>query len=387
MSFPKAHALAALAVSLLCPAGATQCPPATIRSFQASPPNPVLLQTVFPGEYVVPGFTTNFVASYLGGLVPSYLFFACRTGGPTPLPPHLGSVLLDPSCIVGPIRSNSSTPQWIISIPNNANLLGGRVAAQSAHLANPSGLLVLSNALDFEIGFVVPDIGVASVVPASNMISGEGNRAHQVTLVNQGSAAASILVTVTIGPSWGTATLGPVAPGQSFTGTVFVPTPLIPFSCGGSQTFTVTACVPPGCRAPVCASASAAVASAYWDLDFQVINAPSSICRGSTTTWGITVINRGNVPSVPVCAISGIKCGPGAGNWPNCNLGLNFFQVPPLQPGQMWSYSVGSYFVPCNALLQTQFIAVEINYTAGCGDLCTSGNYAEIPTQIVWCGC
>jgi hypothetical protein len=115
---------------------------------------------------------------------------------------------------------------------------------------------------------------------------------------------------------------------------------------------------------------------ALWDLVFEIVDEPGSASRCGCINWRVRVTNVGNVTSPNVCAFTGINCSPGPGDY-HCNLGLFDFTTPNLAPGASWVYDVngpGCYFVACNAFTGTQYIKCEINYSAGCFDLCNAGN-------------
>jgi hypothetical protein len=123
------------------------------------------------------------------------------------------------------------------------------------------------------------------------------------------------------------------------------------------------------------------VEGAWWDLRFEIVNAPVSANHCGSTGWVVRVTNAGNALSDNVCFISGIGLYSGAGRW-GSNLGLFNGWTGQIPPGQHRDIPVTNYQVWCNALIGKQYAKVEINYSAGCNDLYTAGNYAESPVQI-----
>jgi hypothetical protein len=112
------------------------------------------------------------------------------------------------------------------------------------------------------------------------------------------------------------------------------------------------------------------------DLRFEIVNAPSTAHRCGSINWGVKITNVGNTISDDVCFISGVGAQSGAGNWNN-NLGLYFGRTGRLAPGQSRTIPVRGYQIWCNAWARTQYIKVEINYSAGCYDLYAAGNYNQ----------
>ncbi|SRR6266542_3676116 len=112
------------------------------------------------------------------------------------------------------------------------------------------------------------------------------------------------------------------------------------------------------------------------NTDAADVAAPSTAYHCGNATWTVRIINAGNVTSDDVCFMSGMGLYSGAGNW-GSNLGLFHGWSDQIPPGQNRDISVGAYQVWCNALLGTQYIKAEINYSAGCHDINTVGNYAE----------
>lgn len=121
---------------------------------------------------------------------------------------------------------------------------------------------------------------------------------------------------------------------------------------------------------------SVQVLPAYWDLHFEIVNAPVSAIRCGSTSWGVRITNVGTATSDNVCFVSGIGLYSGAGNW-SANLGLFKGSSGNLAPGQSTTIQVKNYMVPCGALPQTQYIKAEVDYLDGCYDHYLAGNYGE----------
>jgi hypothetical protein len=217
------------------------------------------------------------------------------------------------------------------------------------------------------------DIAVISVRNPHGLIGGDGLHGYRVMLHNSCFYDIDVPVTVTVGPSVGNGTI--LVPALSTaSGMIYVPTPASNGGCGDLNSFPVVAQSNYPDSNPlddVCHSA-VRVAVPFWDLEYEIVNAPSDVYRCQWTGWDVRVSNVGNIPSMNVCAIAGITLSAGPGNWAS-NLGLINFTTPNIAPAASWTFHC-NYFIPCGALIGTQYIKTEINYSAGCFDYCTIGS-------------
>ncbi len=228
------------------------------------------------------------------------------------------------------------------------------------------------------------DVSVVSVTPPEHVVGGVGPRPYRVRVRrnNAGPDQLWVPVHVSIGSpvlTWGDAHVI-VPKGGEAEVDVLVSTPAS-FGTGGQvNTFPLEACVSNFLSDPDhsndCIVTSVGIEVPWWDLRFRITNASSTATRCGRTDWDVVVENAGNIPSMNVCAMTGINLFGGAGNW-SPNLGLVNFTTPNIAPGGSWTFRVRGYFISCIALLGTQYIKTEINYTAGCYDLYAAGNYAQ----------
>jgi hypothetical protein len=233
-----------------------------------------------------------------------------------------------------------------------------------------------------------PDAYVASITLPSNVVGGIGPRPYTVRVGRNavGPDHLWVPVTVTIGcpvVTWNTVMVD-VPIGAEIDVDVFVPTPASFGSAGQSNQFCLKACTNlqfDSNWSNNCVSSTVSVAVPWWDLRYEIVNAPSSATHCYTTHWAVRVTNVGNVYSPNVCSITGIGLNSGAGNW-NWNLGIFNFTTPNIAPGGSWTYYVNNYFVACGAAQQTQYIKAEVHYSAGCFDNYGAGNYAQKSIQI-----
>lgn len=223
----------------------------------------------------------------------------------------------------------------------------------------------------------------------SDLVGGVGPRTYRVRVGrnNVGPTIMQVPVTVAIGSptiTWQTL-LVDVPSGQEIEFDIDVLTPAV-FGPGGQIVqFSVLACCnlfADSNRNNDCASTTAGIAAPFWDVAFG-ISGPGATAACSTLGWTVTVQNVGNVWSPSVCAFTALSASPNPGEWIANTLPLVHFWVPPLAPGQSWTFPVANYQV-CNLWIQTQYLKVEINYTAGCFDLYngTGNNFAFWPIQI-----
>lgn len=220
------------------------------------------------------------------------------------------------------------------------------------------------------------DIEITVVRGPASVICGDGLRSYRFRVKNHGSITVDVPVTVTVGPNFGTTIVLVPAFGTAG-GVVQVPTPMCSATCG-PQTLSVLACsgYPDPTPSNDCASTTVLAYPLFWDLRFDIVNAPSSAHRCGNIDYDIVVTNVGTISSQNVCAITGVGLFSGAGNWAS-NLGIVNFTTPNIAPGGSWTFHVNNYPIPCGALLGTQYIKGEINYSAGCFDHCPAGNYDQ----------
>lgn len=240
-----------------------------------------------------------------------------------------------------------------------------------------------NNALGVGVLTTVPDAFVQSVTPPSDLIGGGGSRPYRVSVGRNGvgPAVLSVPVRVSIGNP-------EVAHGTAWVDLerdavveldVFVPTPASFGSAGDVNHFELRACSElqfDSNWSNNCAFGTASIAVPWWDLRFQIVNAPSSADRCDRIDWSVKVTNVGNVSSMNVCAITGITLFSGAQNW-GSTLGILNFVTPNIPAGGSWTFHVNDYFVSCGAFTTTQYIKSEINYASGCFDNYSAGNFAQ----------
>lgn len=242
-----------------------------------------------------------------------------------------------------------------------------------------------NNAASRPLVVALSELAVSSLtLPAAPVLGGIGSRNYIVTVTNNGPGWAHAALHVTIGnPTLsGNTVFVDVGPHQSVVRTVSVLTP--PVSGPGPHTVTLPVLACAEWNDPVpgnnCRSQSMNVQFPYWDLRFQIVNAPSSANRGSSITWRVRVENVGNLTSGNVCFQTGINSVGGSGNW-GSSLGLRFDQTPNLAPGAVWYYNVNSYGIPAFAWVMTQYVKVETQI-GPCNDLYFAGNYHQRSIQI-----
>lgn len=359
------------------PVTAQSCHLASVTPYGTT--NPVTLQSVAPGKYMVPGTATILQASAPESISALGLSTS-RAQIPLP-PPSIGSYLLG----VGPtvFVPGGANPLWSFNLPASVPL-SVHVYAQSFHTDDLVSYRA-SNGLDFVVGRYEAEVGITAIDLPPNLIGGIGPRPYRVHFANNGPAPASFVVTVTVGGSFGTSLANAAGNGSGFVD-VLVPTPPSFGSKGGYNPFTVTAChdlidCDPSNN---CSSTQAKVYVPYWDLQLRLRNAPSSISVGSGTTarWTVDVTNVGNVSSLPGPASytfeTGINCSSGRGAWSCTPSPPVFLNGGQLGAGQSASFPI-SYFLPGNTWRQTQWIKAQI--VAGDGD--PTGNFVEQPVVIL----
>lgn len=257
---------------------------------------------------------------------------------------------------------------------------------------SPSGLaslpacapLALAPAL---LAPTVSDVAVINIRNPQGLVGGEPARNYRVWVQNFGSSSVDVPVTVTVGMGpgavWGSGTI--TVPAFSIAnGLILVPTHDSTGGCGDINSFPVVACSNWADVNPSndCFHSTVRIAVPYWDLQFEIVNAPSNVFRCTTTSWDVRVTNLGNISSMNVCALTGITLSAGPGNW-NANLGLRNFTTPRIAAGSSWTFHCSNYQIPCGAFLGTQYIKTEINYAGGCFDNCTLGSNFDQQTVHV----
>ncbi|QDU68656.1 hypothetical protein [Engelhardtia mirabilis] len=370
----------ALTLSLLAAQGHAQCFLADVDALHPPPPlalNPLELGTEFPFQYPVLGNAVNLVGpnapqSWIHGL---YL-----AAGPAVIPfelPVQGTLLLDSSLFL--FGSFKTEADWLLNVPFGIPA-GSEAFAQ---YVSTNGLeWRFSNALELKVGFFEAEIEVLSVT--GSPIGGDNiPDPYVVTYRNNGPAFASPILQVCIDGICGSATVS-APPGGTATATVLVNTPPVPVSCGGASTRIATACsLLPDCKpSNDCASASITVDAAYWDLEFDVINAPGTVWKGSSASWQVRVRNNGNAVSDDVCFLSAMVPNPGKGQFGNPILPIHFNSSGQLAPGQQKTFNC-SIVVPQFAFSGTQYFKVEVNYSAGCFDNCDAGNFDQDSVTVL----
>lgn len=245
-----------------------------------------------------------------------------------------------------------------------------------------------NNVLGVSVDATVPDASVTQVISPSDVIGGIGPRAYTVHVYRNpiGPDYLLVPVRVTIGSPaiyWADVMVN-VPRGGEVVQDVWLNSPASFGTAGQSNSFPVMACANlafDSNPANNCESTTVAIAVPWWDLRFDIVNAPASANHCSTTGWDVKVTNVGNVYSMNVCALTGIVLNSGAGNW-SSNLGIANFTTPNVAPGASWTFHVNNYFVNCNALQTTQYIKAEVNYSAGCFDNYAAGNFKQTAIAI-----
>src|SRR6266446_8474330 len=92
------------------------------------------------------------------------------------------------------------------------------------------------------------------------------------------------------------------------------------------------------------ASCNVCLGQLFWDLRFQIINAPTTGAQCGTVNWAVRVTNAGNITSENVCFFTGIGPVSGAGNWLP-NLGQVFFSSGNVPPGGSSTFTVANYAI------------------------------------------
>lgn len=243
----------------------------------------------------------------------------------------------------------------------------------------------MSNGVRVEFGPSVPcsDAEVLSLDFPSPAIGGT-----VVTVTaqvrNNGSTTVSIPVRFCLGADCETVVESGVPPGAVRTVATQFLVPTSNFDCGGTDPWTVSARTMLSVDCDSSNNQQSGTLEAvepFWDLRFQVVNAPSSVGVGGSFNYSVRVTNVGNVHSANVCAITGINLFPGAGSW-GANLGILNFSTGTIAPGSTATFNF-NYTIPFGAFCnQTQYLKAEIHYSAGCSDDCPSGNYEEDPIFI-----
>lgn len=266
-------------------------------------------------------------------------------------------------------------PQYLVACVNLPGLTDCPPVPESDSSNNCKSRVVQIGPDAAAVDVILPDEPVISGTPIS-----VGARA-----VNGSAVTLDIPVVVNLGGVVSaTCWIQDLAPGATGTCWVELIVPPSPFDCGQIDNLAVTACVNLQVdrdRSNDCRTEELGVIEQYWDFEFEIVSAPTSARRCNFIDWTIRVTNTGTVRSPNVCALSGINCRPGSRDY-GCNLGLNFFTTPQLNPGQSWTYRVNDYFIGCWADFGTQYIKVEINYSNGCFDHCESGNFDQSTISI-----
>jgi len=233
-----------------------------------------------------------------------------------------------------------------------------------------------------------PDVWVESVRAPIGLIGIPVPGEYQVTVCRNSEGPTDLFVplSVTVGePPLTFNNLEGVVLSRNCceTKSVFVPTPGVPFSCGGSTRFPVRACadiVADARHANDCASTQVDIESAYYDLVYEVVDNPERSCITNQVCWDVQVCNTGNVTSLPTTSQTGICPDEGADYFP-CVGGPPYpFTVPPIDPNFCWTSSPGFCITPQPGAFRNQFIkagAAPIN-----ADVCLNGNQDDDPITI-----
>jgi hypothetical protein len=367
----------ALVAALLVDDAQAQCQLATRHLFGTN--NPVVLNTEWPGEYLVPGTLTRFQAhNSMNGLA---LLAMSQAPFSAALPaPHVGTLLVNPTQ-VATLPGALAQTHWSIGVPPQPSLLGEHFLFQSFH--EQAAVFHASNGVDLGVGQFASDVAITGIQPPSNIVGGDGPRPFVVTYHNYGPAPASFQVGVAIGfGPGGTAAAANVSVGgnQSGSVTIWTPIPQAFGNAGTSVSFTVNAntafldCHPGNNQV----TTTVPIAVPYWDLRLTIAGVSPTLFVpffGTTLDYQVRVKNHGNADSGNYDFFNQINCSSGQGVY-GCtpNVPINFWTMPPVPAGATHTYDV-SYSVPGNVWHQTQWVKAEITN----GDVIGTGNFAQVP--------
>lgn len=234
-----------------------------------------------------------------------------------------------------------------------------------------------------------PDAFVNNVTSPEGLLAipSPGEYLVEVGRNSIGPEVLRVPVTVTVGnPTlfWQTVEVD-LTPGERKTISVFVGTPLSHGTCGDTFTYEVIACTnlfDDSNRDNDCFQTTVDVTDPYWDLRYEIVNAPDCIGVNDTMGWEVRVTNAGNQPSMFVCSKSALSLTPDNSPVWSDTVGIHFFTVPVLNPGQSYTHVITNYWVGPGTILGPQFIKAGVDYGAGCFDNCSTGNEIAVPVQI-----
>ncbi len=222
-----------------------------------------------------------------------------------------------------------------------------------------------------------PEVSVASIILPGGVIGGIGPRNYGVALRNSGSTGTAATARVCIQGNCGETTVQVPAFGEA-TGFVSLLTPLSSGACGGLNEFTVTACslLLDSTPSNDCLNVQLPIAVPIWDLEFEILDAPSRGRICNSVSWTVQVTNVGNISSEPRCWRTGICLNSACGDYGACAgfpLFVLTFNVNSLAPGQSLRFPV-TYGMNCGALIGTQYLKAGVDVFNGCTDVCPAGN-------------
>ena len=359
---------------VLAPGPRAQCQLAQLETFDASPANPLTLSTVAPFELPELGGTLQIVSpdSPAGFFDLLFLGFV-----PCELPltaPVQGALLI---CDPVPVGSLQLDADW--SIPIAAGLPAGAVVSFQS-VATDGAAVLLSNGLRATLGVLAADVEVLGVEQPATQLSGS-SATYQVTLRNNGNVAVTAPVTVCVGTSCAPVFVD-LDPGETAVGEAAVFLPLFP-SCGETAEFPLTACsnlVLDCDPSNDCFSAPATLDPSYWDLRFEVVNAPNSVSIGQTVNWTVRVTNVGTQTSNSVCFENAIVDNGSpwvfapavCGNVQTDSTGF-------IPPGESENFFFSQFICPGSTVGQ-QWIKTGV--MSQCSDVCGAGNYDDDTIQV-----
>lgn len=354
----------------------SQCQLATRDVFGTS--NPVLLNTAWPGQYLVPGTLTHFQAqnpmSGWAVLAMSSLTASVPLGGGI-----VGTLLIEPTQAVTLLGFGANT-HWTIDTPNGSSLLGSRFFFQSFHQQSSS--FYASNGVDLRVGHYAAEVAITGIQSPPNLVGGSGPRPFVVSYENHGPAPATCLVDLALGGPGGTYGQATVSMQGYDAGQVTIWLPIPPaFGPGGTSVpFPVAASTPffdcnPNNNQAV---ATAQVAVPYYDFHASLVSVPNLVHVppfGTTMYYQIQVTNAGNVAAA-VNLFTQINCSPGQGVY-TCTVNAPIhFSGTVIPAGGAATFPV-AYFVPGFTWHQTQWVKVEVT-----NDIFTAGNFDQEPVTF-----
>lgn len=119
----------------------------------------------------------------------------------------------------------------------------------------------------------------------------------------------------------------------------------------------------------------------YWDLGFEIRNAPSwyGSCPQTPLRYEVWVTNHGTLKSPNVLFITGMVVDPGRGDW-SPNAGIKHLASGFIPPGQTKKFQISHSY--CGAYKTKQYLKAEMEYAGGSGDDYLDNNFDQQAIMI-----